>query len=93
MALAGFVVGLFAAPVLFLAETALQEAVAPGARARLFAARDFLSRGAFLVTAAAAAPAARAWGDAAVIGGGATLLVLLGLGAVAGRRSRRAPMD
>jgi len=85
MAAAGFVMGLFAAPVLFLAETALQEAVVPGARARLFAARDFLSRAAFLVTAAVAAPAARAWGDGAVIAAGAAVLVVLGLATAAAR--------
>ena len=85
MAAAGFVMGLFAAPVLFLAETALQEAVVPRARARLFAARDFLSRAAFLVTAAVAAPAARAWGDGAVIAAGAAVLVVLGLATAAAR--------
>ncbi|MEO6462413.1 MAG: hypothetical protein ABIP29_05005, partial [Candidatus Eisenbacteria bacterium] len=88
MAAAGFVVGLFAAPVFFLAETALQEAVLPGVRARVFAARDVLSRGAFLLTAAAAAPAARALGDAAVIAGGASMLILLGLAVAASARRR-----
>jgi hypothetical protein len=79
MAIAGFVVGLFAAPVFFLAETALQEAVPAGTRARVFAARDVLSRGSFLVTAAVAAPLSRARGDAFVIAAGALLLVLLGV--------------
>ena len=52
MAAAGFVCGLFAAPVFFLSETALQEAVPEDHRARVFAARDALARAAFLATAA-----------------------------------------
>ena len=78
MAAAGFVVGLFAAPVFFLAETALQEAVPAGVRARVFAARDVLSRGAFLGTAAVAAACVGPWGDALVLAGGASFLLLLG---------------
>jgi hypothetical protein len=88
MAVAGFVVGLFAAPVFFLAETALQEAVPAGARGRVFAARDVLSRGAFLLTAAAAAPLVRARGDAFTIAAGAALLIGLGVVAAATGRSR-----
>jgi len=90
MAVAGFVVGLFAAPVFFLAETALQEAVPAGARGRVFAARDVLSRGAFLLTAAAAAPLVRARGDAFTIAAGAALLIALGLVAAATGRTRPA---
>lgn len=86
MAASGFVVGLFAAPVLFLAETALQEAVAAGARARLFAARDVLSRAAFLATAGAAAALVRARGDALTIAAGAALLLVLGAAIAATRR-------
>jgi hypothetical protein len=90
MAAAGFVVGLFAAPVFFLAETALQEAVPAGARARVFAARDVLSRGAFLLTAAGAAPLAHARGEAFTIAAGAALLLALGGVAAGTSRSRRA---
>jgi len=90
MAVAGFVVGLFAAPVFFLAETALQEAVPAGARGRVFAARDVLSRGAFLLTAAAAAPLVRARGDALTIAAGAALLIALGIIAAATGRARPA---
>lgn len=89
MAAAGFVVGLFAAPVFFLAETALQEAVPAGTRARVFAARDVLARGAFLATVAAAAPLVRWRGDAFVLAIGAAFLVALGLLA-AGLPRRRA---
>jgi MFS family permease len=84
MAAAGFVVGVFAAPVLFLAETALQEAVPAGARGRVFAARDVLARGAFLLTAAAAAPLVHWRGDAFALAAGAAFLVGLGGLALAG---------
>ncbi len=83
MAAAGFVCGLFAAPVFFLSETALQEAVPEDLRARVFAARDALARAAFLATAALAAPMVHAFGEAATLAGGAVLLI--GLGTVAGR--------
>ncbi len=79
MAAAGFVCGLFAAPVFFLSETALQEAVPEDHRARVFAARDALARAAFLATAALAAPTVHAFGDTATLAGGAALLIALGV--------------
>jgi len=78
MAAAGFVCGLFAAPVFFLSETALQEAVPEDHRARVFAARDALARGAFLATAALAAPSVHAFGETRTLAGGAVLLIALG---------------
>jgi len=92
MAAAGFVCGLFAAPVFFLSETALQEAVPEDHRARVFAARDALARAAFLATAALAAPMVHAFGDAATLAAGAGLLIALGVvtrvgGAARGGRS------
>ncbi|MGH7726393.1 MAG: hypothetical protein ACREOU_13280, partial [Candidatus Eiseniibacteriota bacterium] len=88
MALAGFAVGAFAAPVFFLSETAIQEAVPEGARARVFSARDFLARAAFLVTAAAFAPLVAARGPAAALLIAALFLVVLGLVTVTSARSR-----
>jgi hypothetical protein len=92
MAASGFVCGLFAAPVFFLSETALQEAVPEDHRARVFAARDALARAAFLATAALAAPLVHAFGTAATLGAGAALLISLGVvarveGAARGGRS------
>jgi MFS family permease len=78
MALAAFVTGVFAAPVFFLSETAIQEAVPAGARARVFSARDFLARGAFLLTTAVAAPAVARWGTAAPIAATGAFMALLG---------------
>jgi hypothetical protein len=87
MALAGAVVGVFAAPLFFLSETALQEAVPAGSRGRLVAARDVLARGAFLLTAALAAPLVTARGTTFALASMGLLLVVLGLpGLVPGRR-------
>lgn len=77
MALAAAWTGFFAAPVFFVSETAIQEAVPPGARARLFSARDFLARGSFLVTTALAAPLVARWGTAAPIALAGGLMLLL----------------
>ena len=87
MIAAGLFVGVFAAPVFFLAETAVQEAVDAGRRARVFAARDVISRAAFLLTAAATAPLVRWYGDAVAIGVGGALLVLIGIGLAVGSRA------
>jgi len=78
MAAAAFLTGVFAAPVFFLSETAIQEAVPEGARARVFSARDFLARGAFLLTTALAAPAVARWGTAAPIAATGAGMALLG---------------
>jgi MFS family permease len=87
MALAAFLTGVFAAPVFFLSETAIQEAVPEGARARVFSARDFLARGAFLLTTALAAPAVARWGTAAPIAATGVLMALLGAVTLLRRRA------
>lgn len=87
MALAAAWTGFFAAPVFFLSETAIQEAVPPGARARLFSARDFLARGSFLVTTALAAPLVARWGTAPPIALAGGLMLLLALGVARMRRA------
>jgi predicted MFS family arabinose efflux permease len=48
-AVAGFLVGLAAAPAFVLSETLLQEGTAPRQRGRVFSARDFLMRGVFVL--------------------------------------------
>ena len=80
MTLAAFATGIFAAPVFFLSETAIQEAVPEGARARVFSARDFLARGAFLIMAAIAAPLVSRYGTALPIAATGGIMGLLGLG-------------
>lgn len=81
MALAAAWTGFFAAPVFFVSETAIQEAVPEGARARVFSARDFLARAAFLVTTAVAAPLVASFGTGAPIAYAGLFLAGLGLAA------------
>jgi hypothetical protein len=77
MATCAFATGIFAAPVFFLSESAIQEAVPAEARARVFSARDFVARAAFLVAAAASAPIAVRLGPVPpLVGAGAALAVL-----------------
>ena len=85
MTLAAFVTGLFAGPVFFLSETAIQEAVPEGVRARVFSARDFLARGAFLVVVAIAAPLVSRFGTAPPIAATGGILALLGAWAMTRR--------
>jgi hypothetical protein len=87
MALAAAWTGFFAAPVIFVSETAIQEAVPSGARASVFSARDFLSRAAFLATTALAAPVVLRYGTEAPIALGG--LALLGIALAVGRRGPR----
>jgi len=78
MALAAFLTGIFAAPVFFLSETAIQEAVPEGARARVFSARDFLARAAFLLTTAVTAPAVARFGTSVPIAATGAGMAVLG---------------
>ena len=69
--------GFFAAPVFFVSETAIQEAVPEAARARVFSARDFLSKGSFLAVTALAAPLVTSFGTGLPIGlaGGVLMMI------------------
>jgi hypothetical protein len=87
MALAAAWAGFFAAPVFFVSETAIQEAVPAGARARVFSTRDFLARGAFLVTTAVVAPLVSSYGTGAPIAFAGLFLVGLGLASSLVRRA------
>jgi len=77
MALAALWTGAVAAPVFFLSESAVQEAVPEAARARAFSARDFVARLAFLGATAATAPLALRFGPAASLVGVGVVLALL----------------
>ena len=77
MALAALWTGAVAAPVFFLAESAVQEAVPEAARARAFSARDFVARLAFLGATAATAPLALRFGTTAPLVGAGVALGLL----------------
>jgi MFS family permease len=91
MAAAAVAVGVCAAPVFFLSDTAIQEAVPEGERARVFSARDALARGAFLVTAGATAPLVAAQGTRLPLALAGAMLLAIGLaiGLPATRRSTR----
>jgi len=52
---AGFVMGVAAAPILLIGETMLQESTSPGMRARVFATRDLCMRSMLLVSVSIAA--------------------------------------
>jgi len=80
MTVAAFLTGVFAAPVFFVSESAIQQAVPEGARARVFSGRDFLARAAFLLATAAVAPIVARAGTAAPLAGTGALLALLGVG-------------
>jgi MFS family permease len=80
MTLAAFVTGVFAAPVFFVSESAIQQAVPEGARARVFSGRDFLARAAFLIATAAVAPIVARAGTAVPLAGTGALLAVLGVG-------------
>jgi MFS family permease len=90
MAAAAFVVGLCAAPVYFLSDTAIQEAVPAGERARVFSARDALARAGFLATVALAAPLVTARGTRLPLALAGAVLVALGLALVASGAASRA---
>jgi hypothetical protein len=77
MALAALWTGAVAAPVFFLSESAVQEAVPEAARARAFSARDFVARLAFLVATAVTAPLALRFGTTAPLVGVGVVLALL----------------
>ena len=78
-AVAGFVMGLAAAPALMVTETLLQEATEPGLRGRVFASRDFIMRSVLLVAVSAAGAVTRQWGPQAAL----VLAGVLVLGAAA----------
>ena len=86
---AAFVAGVFVALLLVTTETALQEAIGPEARGRVFALRDMAARIAVLATAGAAgALVARGLPPRAAVEGAAILLGVVGLAGffVGGRR-------
>jgi hypothetical protein len=77
MALSALATGACAAPVFFLSESAVQEAVPEAARARAFSARDFVARLAFLGATALTAPVALRFGTTVpLVGAGVTLALL-----------------
>ena len=65
--MSAFVVGAAAAPSFMLCETLLQEGTEPHQRGRVFSARDFLMRLAFLVGVTAAGAVARGFGIQAAL--------------------------
>jgi len=77
-AISSFLVGVFISPAFVLSETLLQEGAEPGQRARVFSARDFLMRLAFLGGTTVAAWLAERFGTTA------TLLACSGVIAVVG---------
>ena len=85
MTLAAAWTGFFAAPVFFVSETAIQEAVPEAARARVFSARDFLSKGSFLAVTALAAPLVARFGTAVPIGLAGGVLMMIALIVLAAR--------
>jgi hypothetical protein len=89
--LAAFVTGCFAAPVFFVSETALQEALPHGERARVFSVRDFLARGAFLIAAGLAVPGVSLWGTSGTLLAGASALVLAGAICLLPRQNNGSP--
>lgn len=91
LGLAAFVTGCFAAPVFFVSETALQEAVPHGERARVFSARDFLARAAFLIAAGLAVPAVALGGTGRTLLAGAGSLAVVGVICLIGRQNSGSP--
>ena len=87
MALAAAWTGYFAAPVFFVSETAIQQAVPEGARARVFSARDFLSRASFLAVTALAAPLVARFGTTVPIALAGGVLGAIALALLAGARA------
>src|SRR5262249_49446723 len=80
-ALAGFLIGLAAAPTFVLSETLLQEGVDLRQRGRVFSMRDFLMRLLFLISVSISGWVTRAFGTEPA------LLLCAGLVAVAGTLS------
>ena len=85
MTLAAAWTGFFAAPVFFVSETAIQEAVPEAARARVFSARDFLSKGSFLAVTALAAPLVTRFGTGLPIGLAGGVLMMIAVIVLAAR--------
>jgi MFS family permease len=78
-AISSFFVGLFISPAFVLSETLLQEGAEPGQRARVFSARDFLMRLAFLGAVTLAAWLAQRFGTSATILTCASVIAIVGV--------------
>ena len=88
-AIAGFVIGIAAAPAFTLCETLLQQGTEPRVRGRVFSVRDFLMRLVFLIGVTAAGAIARSFGiQAALLTCAATVAGVGVLALVWGRRMR-----
>ena len=74
-----FVIGICAAPVFVLSETLLQRGAALEQRGRVFSARDFVMRLAFMLAVAAAGAVTRANGTSVALLSGAGLVLFAGL--------------
>jgi len=86
-AASGFLVGAFIAPAFVLTETLLQQGTEPRQRGRVFSARDFLMRLAFLVSVSVAGWITGALGTRATLLVCAALLAMVGAWSIAfGRR-------
>jgi MFS family permease len=74
-----FVIGVCAAPVFVLSETLLQRGATLEQRGRVFSARDFMMRLAFMLAVAAAGAVTRADGTSVALLSGAGLVLFAGL--------------
>jgi len=74
-----FVIGICAAPVFVLSETLLQRGAVLEQRGRVFSARDFMMRLAFMFAVAAAGAVTRANGTSLALLSGAGLVLFAGL--------------
>jgi DHA3 family macrolide efflux protein-like MFS transporter len=93
-AVAGFVVGLAAAPAFVLSETLLQEGTEPRQRGRVFSARDFLMRLVFVLGGTTAGLLSRSAGTRAALLTCAGVIAVAGLLALTwGRRTAARSAD
>lgn len=92
-AIAGFLIGLSAAPAFVLSETLLQEGTEPRQRGRVFSARDFLMRLVFLASVTVAAWVTRFFGTEAALLVSAVLVALAGALTILGGRRESGRME